>query len=315
MGDDLMGMLSGLTDPDEKDSTGQEERGLGSLLGGLMGGGGAESAGSGDLLGSLLGGLMGGGTAGSGQSAGSGSGEMVDLLGSLMGGAAGSGQSAGSGSGDMGDLLGSLMGGAAGSGQSSAAGSGGMGDLLGGLLGGGSAGGLGGLLGGLLGGSGGAGSFGGGGGPMLPFAETLAEKLHISPQMANSLIMGAIGLLTASAAKKQSGRSVDLAGVTSPDYIRSSGVASRLSAQMGISEDDAVAGLQEAMGLMAAQSGMAPAPKPAAAKNKKAKKAGDATAAAPAAKKSTRKTTKTTPKKSSKSETGPDFMGLLDDPQ
>ena len=150
---------------------------------------------------------------------------------------------------------------------------------------------------------------------MLPFAETLAEKLHISPQMANSLIMGAIGLLTASAAKKQSGRSVDLAGVTSPDYIRSSGVASRLSAQMGISEDDAVAGLQEAMGLMAAQSGMAPAPKPAAAKKKKAKKAGDATAAAPAAKKSTRKTTKTTPKKSSKSETGPDFMGLLDDPQ
>ena len=84
---------------------------------------------------------------------------------------------------------------------------------------------------------------------------------------------------------------------------------------MGISEDDAVAGLQEAMGLMAAQSGMAPAPKPAAAKKKKAKKAGDATAAAPAAKKSTRKTTKTTPKKSSKSETGPDFMGLLDDPQ
>jgi len=82
MGDDLMGMLSGLTDPDEKDSTGQEERGLGSLLGGLMGGGGAESAGSGDLLGSLLGGLMGGGTAGSGQSAGSGtiSGERAYLV-------------------------------------------------------------------------------------------------------------------------------------------------------------------------------------------------------------------------------------------
>jgi len=237
-------------------------------------------------------------------------------LGGLMGGgAAGSSQSSSAGSGGIGDLLGGLMGGdAAASGQSSAAGSGDMGDLLGGLMGGGSAGGLGGLLGGLLGGGSGAGSFGGGGGPMLPFAETLAEKLHISPQMANTLIMGAIGLLTASAAKKQSGRSVDLAGVTSSDYIRSSGVASRLSAQMGISEDDAVAGLQEAMGLMAAQSGMAPAPKPAAAKKKKAKKAGDATAP-PAAKKSTRKTTKTTPKKSSKSETGPDFMGLLDDPQ
>ena len=289
MGDDLMGMLSEPGDPDENDPTSQGERGLGDLLGGLMGGGGTGSAGSGDLLGSLLGGLMGGGGAGSGQSSTAGSGDMGDLLGGLMGG------------------------GGAGSGQSSTAGSGGMGDLLGGLLGGGSAGGLGGLLGGLLGG-GGAGTFGGGGGPMLPFAETLAEKLHISPQMANTLIMGAIGLLTASAAKKQSGRSVDLAGVTSPDYIRSSGVASRLSAQMGISEDDAVAGLQEAMGLMAAQSGMAPAPKPAAVKKRTAKKAGDATTT-PATKKSTRKTTKTTPKKSSKSETGPDFMGLLDDPQ
>ena len=290
MGDDLMGMLSEPGEPDENDPTSQDERGLGSLLGGLMGGG-AESAGGGDLLGSLLGGLMGGGAAGSGQSSTAGSGDMGDLLGGLMGG------------------------GAAGSGQSAAQGEGGLGDLLGGLMGGGSSGGLGGLLGGLLGG-GGAGTFGGGGGPMLPFAETLAEKLHISPQMANTLIMGAIGLLTASAAKKQSGRSVDLAGVTSPDYIRSSGVASRLSSQMGISEDDAVAGLQEAMGLMAAHSGMATAPRPAAAKKRTAKKAGDATTTpATNTNKPTRKTTRTTPKKSSKSETGPDFMGLLDDPQ
>lgn len=207
------------------------------------------------------------------------------------------------------DLLGSLMGGAGGAG--------GLGALLGGLMGGGGeSAGSGDLLGSLLGGLMGGGSpstFGGGGGPMLPFAETLAEKLHISPQMANTLIMGAIGLLTASAAKKkQSGRSVDLAGITSPDYIRSSGVASRLSVQMGISEDDAVAGLQEAMGLMAAQSGMDTAPKPAA-KKRTAKKTGDD--APPAAKKSTRKATKTTPKKSSTSETGPDFMSLLDDPR
>ena len=211
------------------------------------------------------------------------------------------------------DLLGSLMGGAAPGNQSAAQeDDAGLGGLLGGLMGGGSAGGLGGLLGGLMGG-GSPSTFGGGGGPMLPFAETLAEKLHISPQMANTLIMGAIGLLTASAAKKkQSGRSVDLAGITSPDYIRSSGVASRLSVQMGISEDDAVAGLQEAMGLMAAQSGMDTAPKPAA-KKRTAKKTGDD--APPAAKKSTRKATKTTPKKSSTSETGPDFMSLLDDPR
>ena len=161
-----------------------------------------------------------------------------------------------------------------------------------------------------------AGEFGGGGGAMLPFADTLAEKLGISPQMANMLIMGAIGLLTASMAKKQSGRSVDLAGVTDSDYIRSSGVASRLSAQMGISEDDAVYGLQEAMGLMATQAGASAAkPKKAAAKKTTAKKATADQAAPQPAKKTTHKKSKTTPKKSSTSDTGSDFMDLLDDPR
>ena len=186
---------------------------------------------------------------------------------------------------------------------------------MGGLLGGGG-GGMGGLLGGLLGGGGGASTFGGGGGAMLPFADTLAEKLGISPQMANTLIMGAIGLLTASMAKKQSGRSASLAGVTDADYIRSSGVAARLSSQMGISEDDAVYGLQEAMGLMATQAG-APAatPKKATAKKTTAKKAAADPAAPHPAKKTTHKKTKTTPKKSSTSDTGSDFMDLLDDPR
>ena len=237
---------------------------------------------------------------------------MADLLGSLMGGGGGTG-----GAGGLGALLGGLMGGGAAPGAgSSDADAGGLGGLLGGLLGGGSAGGLGGLLGGLMGGGGAPSTFGGGGGAMLPFADTLAEKLGISPQMANTLIMGAIGLLTASMAKKQSGRSVDLAGVSDGDYIRSSGVASRLSSQMGISEDDAVFGLQQAMGLMAAQAGASPAqPKKPAAKKTTARKATADPAAPKPAKKTTRKTTKTTPKKSSTSDTGSDFMDLLDDPR
>ena len=220
---------------------------------------------------------------------------------------------------DMMGMLGGLMGGGA---TESAGGSdaGGLGGLLGGLLGGGGgAGGLGGLLGGLMGGGGAPATFGGGGGgAMLPFADTLAEKLGISPQMANTLIMGAIGLLTASMAKKkQTGRSVGLADMTDSDYIRSSGMASRLSSQMGISEDDAVYGLQQAMGLMATQAGAATAqPKKPAAKKTTARKATTDPAAPKPAKKTTRKSTKTTPKKkSSTSDTGSDFMDLLDDPR
>ena len=60
MGDDFMNMLSDTDDPDEESNAG--EKGMGDLLGSLLGGGGA--GGSGDL-GSLLGGLMGGGAAGS----------------------------------------------------------------------------------------------------------------------------------------------------------------------------------------------------------------------------------------------------------
>ncbi len=190
MADDLMGMLSQMSDDDDwpkADQPGPED-----LLGGLMGGGGGG-------LGALLGGLMGGG----GDSSSSGGGDLGGLLGGLMGG--GGGESSSGGGGDLGGLLGGLMGGGGSSGG----------------------GGLGALLGGLMGGGGGDPmTFGGGGGPSLPFANTLAEKLGISPQMANTLIMGAIGLLTASAAKKQSsGRSVDFASLNDPDFIRSSGVA------------------------------------------------------------------------------------------
>ena len=276
MADDLMGMLSQMSDDEDRPKA--EQQGPEDLLGGLMGGGGGGG------LGALLGGLMGGG---GGES---------------------------SGGGDLGGLLGGLMGGD--SGESSGGGDA-LGGLLGGLMGGGSSGGggLGALLGGLMGGGGAPMTFGGGGGPSLPFADTLAEKLGISPQMANTLIMGAIGLLTASAAKKQtSGRSVDFASLNDPDFIRSSGVASRVSAQMGVSEDEAISGLQQAMGLMAEQAGGAPAGR-TAAKKTTAKKS---TTKKTTTKKSTSAGTATKPaskRKSTGKDNSPDFMDLLDDPK
>ncbi len=133
---------------------------------------------------------------------------------------------------------------------------------------------------------------GGGGGMSLPFAAPLAEKLGISEQMANMLIMGAIGLLTSSAAKNRSaGRSgsVDINALADPDFIRSSGVSSRLSDQMGVSEDEAIMGLQQTLGLMAA--GQQPKP---AAKKKTVKTDGTAAKKTSAPKKTA---TKSTPKK------------------
>lgn len=243
--------------------------------------------------------LLSGGDAPGGQ--GQGDKGMEDLLGGLLGGASGS---SGADAGDMAGLLGGLMSG----GNQGASGDAGLGGLLGGLLGGGGAGGLGGLLGGLMGGGQEQMSFGGGGGASLPFAGTLAEKLGISEQMANMLIMGAIGLLTSSMAKNRSSGGVDLNRVADPDFIRSSGVAGRLSNQMGISEDEAILGLQQTMGLMVA--GGQPA-RPAAKKTRKT-----ATTKKPAAPKvATAKTTTAKPKKKSvKKASSDDFMDLLDDP-
>lgn len=265
MGDDFMDLLSGEGAKPQKD----DEKGMEDLLGGLMGGGG-NTGGLGDLLGSL----MGGAAAGAG-SPDANMGGMADLLGGLMGGGATPEAAQPAESAD------------------------GLGGLLGGLLGGG--GGLGGLLGGLMGG--GAAdqmSFGGGsGGASLPFAGTLAEKLGISEQMANMLIMGAIGLLTSSMAKNRSSGEVDYQRVADPEFIRSSGVAGRLSSQMGISEDEAILGLQQTMGLMVPGAPAQPAPAPA--KKPRAKKT------------TTKKAATGTPKKAKKKKSESDFMDLLDD--
>jgi hypothetical protein len=126
------------------------------------------------------------------------------------------------------------------------------------------------------------------------------------------LIMGAIGLMTSSMAKNRSGGSVDVNSLTDPDFIRSSGVSGRLSDQMGISEDDAIQGLQQTMGMMMAAQGQQPAAKPKSAAKKKQT---SAEKAATPKKSSTKSTKSTSKKKSTKKNSGSDFMDLLDDPK
>lgn len=270
------------------------DRGLGDLLGAFLGQsggnapGGNAPGGSDDMLGSLLGGLMGGATdAPSGGAAPSSGNDFADLLGSLSQPGSGSGQPAPAGGTDLDALLGGLMGGegdtpAAGGGMGDllgslmggggSAGGGGMGALLGGLLGGGGAaggGGMGALLGGLLGGGQPDTFGGGGGGMMLPFAETLSEKLGISPQVANSLIGAALGLLMSSLFKQRQGdrsaEGLSMNSLMDPDFLRQSGVVSQVSQETGMSEDEAIRGLQQAIGLAGkhapASSGPAAPPK------------------------------------------------------
>ena len=93
---------------------------LGSLLGGLMGGGEPaqqqqQPAGGGDMLGSLLGGLLGGGAPAQQQQQPAVGGDMLgSLLGALSGGTPATQQQTQSGGGDMlGSLLGGMLSGAA----------------------------------------------------------------------------------------------------------------------------------------------------------------------------------------------------------
>jgi hypothetical protein len=134
LGDILGALLGGgaaQPDPASPQSPGQVG---GQVLGTLSDSGfepqAASSAGGGDL-GSLLGGLLGGGA----QQGAAGGGDIGSLLGGLLGG--GAQQGAAGGGGDIGSLLGGLLGGGAAMGTTSQAGSegGGLGGMLGGMLG------------------------------------------------------------------------------------------------------------------------------------------------------------------------------------
>lgn len=255
---------------DDKETIGQEgglpggDRGLGDLLGAFLGAGSGDASPGGmqDMLGELLGGAASGGTA---SGSGTGSFDLESMLGGTGNpGSSSTASSASSGGLDLDALLGSSSSSDHSGSPQMPPGAGGIGDLLGGLLGGGGSSGgaggglMGGLLGGLLGGgaaSGGMDAFGGGGSPgmMLPFAETLAEKLGISPTMANALVGAAFAFIISRLTQQRSGdRSVEdltMNGLMDADYLRSSGVAAQVAQQTGMEEEEAIRGLQEAIKL------------------------------------------------------------------
>jgi hypothetical protein len=99
---------------------------------------------------------------------------------------------------------------------------------------------------------------------MLPFAETLAKKLGISPQIANSLIGAALGLLMSSVFKQRRGdrsaEGLSMNSLMDPDFLRQSGVVSQVSQETGLDEDEAIRGLQQAIGLAGKAAPAPPAP-------------------------------------------------------
>jgi len=260
---------------------------LSALLGGLMGGGGAQGAQDADVLGSLLGGLMGGGGAQSAQGAGD--------LGSLMGGGGAQGAQGG-------DVLSGLLGG--GGAQNAQQGAGDLGSLMGGGSTQGAQGGdvLGGLLGGLL---------GGGvpqGGQQMPTAQAgisshsflapivdgLAQKLGLPPAIAEVVVSFALtqllnSLMNRASTGREVGmqsfggsqRSLQVAGdlqtedisqrfqsglALDAEYLHSAGLSQQLADQTGLDPKTAAASLEQAFQLLGttpgSDSGQAASEKP-----------------------------------------------------
>jgi hypothetical protein len=250
---------------------------LSALLGGLMGGGGAQSAQGDDVLGSLLGGLMGGGDAPSAQQ---GAGDQ----GSLMGGGGAQGAQGGG-------VLGGLLGG--GGAQSTQQGAGDLGSLMGGGGAQGAQGGdvLGSLLGGLLGGGASQGGQQTAAAPagisshpyLAPIVDGLAQKLGLPPaiaevvvsfaltQLFNSLMNrastgGAPRMSTAAGSQRavesagglqmediaqrfQSGQAIDA------KYLHSTGMPQQLAEQTGLDLRTATGSLQHVFDMLASATG------------------------------------------------------------
>ncbi len=221
---DLGTLLGGLAGGGEADP--------GAMLASLLGGGGA--AGGQADLGALLSGLLGGG--------GAPTGEQADL-GALLGGLGGAGTAAPSGGADLGTLLGSLMG--SGADQNAAS----PDDFLSAALGGGQGGGgiLGSLLGSLLG--------GGAGGPAT---SGLADQGGVS----QALIQAAMGFLlqTLSNPTRSGVDATDVMtrlgdGTLDTDYVRQSGLAEQFSQEANIDEDTAAQTLEMALRAMGGRAG------------------------------------------------------------
>ena len=245
---------------------------LSALLGGLMGGGGAQGAQGADALGSLLGGLMGGGGA---QGAQQGAGD----LGSLLGGSGAQGAQGGG-------VLDGLLGG--GGAQTAQQGAGDLGSLMGGGGAQGTQGGdvLGSLLGGLMGGGVPQGGqqmptalAGISSHPFLaPIVNGLAQKLGLPPAIAEVVVSFALTQLLGSLMNRAStGREVGMqsfggsqrtlqvagdlqtedisqrfqSGLTlDTEYLHSAGLSQQLADQTGLDPKTAAASLEQAFQLL-----------------------------------------------------------------
>ncbi len=186
----------------------------------------------------------------------------------------------------MNDLLGALLGGSQGGAQGGAGGQDDnpmddmVGDLLGGLLGGGgSQGGLGGLLGGILGGSGKADA--GELNPLMaPLANILADKLGLSPQMAQMVMGFVLGKMNDTpnpnqpaargAAPQSGGLNLDNLleqmnqGGVDKTFVKNQGLDRELAEQTGMDREQAAESLEKVLnifgGQMAKQAGATTSP-------------------------------------------------------
>jgi hypothetical protein len=233
----------------------------------MMGGAEAPQAkqqSGGDPLSDLLRGILGGVTpqqsGGATPQQGASAGGLGDILGSILGGADGKLDA-----GDLAGILGGILGGGTSTPQGSrgATGTGGLGDILGAILGSGGT-------------NVGANSF------LAPIVMSLAEKLGLSPAMAQAvvafvlakLLPGASSTARAQAAPKaapkrsqpqtQQPKGLDLDYLLdtmgkgeAPDasYLRSTGMADELAQQTGMDQNTAVQSLQQVFSLLGGQLG------------------------------------------------------------
>lgn len=193
-----------------------------------------DSRAAGDPLSGLLGALLGGGTGQESETqaaAQSGDDVLGGLLGSLLGGQ----QAAAPAGGDaLGGLLGALLGG---SGQQAAASGGGLEGLLGAFLGGG------------------GGSTGGAAG-LSPMVDGLADKLHISPAIAATIVTFVLSKLQSGMSGGVTRASGIQSGAQAPDLgelLQQMGgdrqMAAELAQQTGLDSRAAMQGLQEVLAM------------------------------------------------------------------
>ncbi len=92
---------------------------------------------------------------------------------------------------------------------------------------------------------------------VAPIANMLAEKLGVSPQIAQMVVGFAMAALLSkgkdrgvSGSAGAAQRGIDFDDLLDGDFAYDSGMASRLSQESGMSEDEAAAGLQEAIRML-----------------------------------------------------------------